>query len=122
MPEVKDSGPVDLSVVLPCFNEEEAIAPVIREVRSGLAGWAGTFEILVVDDASSDRSAERAEQEGVRVVRRVENGGSGASRKTGVVAARGPIVAMLDADGTYDASSLPELVRHLPAYDQVNGA
>jgi glycosyltransferase involved in cell wall biosynthesis len=122
MPEASHDGPVDLSVVLPCFNEQEAIARVIREVREGLAPWPGSWEILVVDDASTDDSARRAEQEGVRVLRRVENGGSGASRKTGVVAARGAIVAMLDADGTYDAAALPELVGHLPAYDQVNGA
>jgi glycosyltransferase involved in cell wall biosynthesis len=122
MTEQYGTGPVDLSVVLPCFNEAEAIAPVIREVRAGLAAWPGTWEILVVDDASTDQSADRAEREGVRVVRRVENSGSGASRKTGVVAARGAIVAMLDADGTYDASALPELLRHFPGYDQVNGA
>lgn len=122
MPESRDGGAVDLSVVLPCFNEAEAIAPVIREVRAALVAWPGTFEILVVDDASRDGSAERADAEGVRVVRRVENGGSGASRKTGVVAARGALIAMLDADGTYDASALPELVGHFPGYDQVNGA
>jgi glycosyltransferase involved in cell wall biosynthesis len=122
MPERYDGGPLDLSVVLPCFNEEEAIGPVIREVRAGLAAWPGSFEILVVDDASTDRSSERAHAEGVRVVRRVENGGSGASRKTGTVAARGAVIAMLDADGTYDASALPELLSHFPGYDQVNGA
>jgi polyisoprenyl-phosphate glycosyltransferase len=122
MPEARPDQPVDVSVVLPCFNEAEAIAPVIREVRSALAAWPGRFEILVVDDASRDDSALRAEQEGVRVVRRVENGGSGASRKTGVVAARGGLIAMLDADGTYDASALPDLLSHFPGYDQVNGA
>ena len=122
MPEVTDGGPVDLTVVLPCFNEEEAIGPVIREIRGALAAWPGRFEILVVDDASSDRSAERAGKEGVRVVRRVENGGSGAARKTGVIASRGAVIAMLDADGTYDAGALPGMLEHIPAYDQVNGA
>jgi glycosyltransferase involved in cell wall biosynthesis len=122
VPEVRDGSAVDLSVVLPCFNEERAIAQVIGEVRAGLAAWHGRYEIVVVDDASRDASAEKAEAEGVRVVRRVENGGSGSARKTGVVAARGSIVAMLDADGTYDAGALPAMLACFPAYDQVNGA
>jgi glycosyltransferase involved in cell wall biosynthesis len=122
MAEVRDGGPVDLSVVLPCFNEEQAVVQVIREVREGLATWPGLYEILVVDDASSDASAERASAEGVRVFRRVENGGSGSARKTGVIEARGAIVAMLDADGTYDAGALPAMLGHFPGYDQVNGA
>jgi glycosyltransferase involved in cell wall biosynthesis len=116
------SDPVDLSVVLPCFEEELAIAGVIREVRDALAGWPGRFEILVVDDASGDRTAELAEREGARVVRRVERGGSGAARKTGLREARGAVVAMLDADGSYVPKHLPELLAWLPAYDQVNGA
>lgn len=123
MPEAsRETDPVDLSVVLPCFNEEASIEPVIREVRAALAGFEGRFEILVVDDGSSDRTAEIAEREGARVVRRIENGGSGAARKTGIREARGPIVAMLDADGSYVASHLPDLLSYLPRYDQVNGA
>lgn len=121
MPEAKD-GPVDLTVLLPCFNEEAAVGAVIREVRDALAAWPGTYEILVVDDASTDGTVKAAEETGARVVRRPENGGSGASRKTGIRAARGRWVAMLDADGTYVASHLPALLSYLPDYDQVNGA
>lgn len=123
MPENSSgAGPVDLSIILPCYNEEESIGPVIDEVRSALSAWPGTFEILVVDDCSRDRTAERAAAAGVRLVRRVENGGSGAARKTGLREARGALVAMLDADGTYPAKHLPELLAHFPEYDQVNGA
>jgi glycosyltransferase involved in cell wall biosynthesis len=94
----------------------------VDEVRGALAAWPGTYEIVVVDDASRDRTAEVAAAAGARVLRRPENGGSGAARKTGVREARGRWIAMLDADGTYVASHLPELLSHLPAYDQVNGA
>jgi glycosyltransferase involved in cell wall biosynthesis len=87
-----------------------------------MAGWPGDWEILVVDDASTDASVERAEAAGVRVVRRVENGGAGAARKTGIRAARGRLVAMIDADGTYPAKHLPELLSYFPEWDQVNGA
>jgi glycosyltransferase involved in cell wall biosynthesis len=127
MPEVysrdRRTGPdLDLTVLLPSYNEEEAIGPVIREIRDALREWPGTYEILVVDDASTDRTAERAVADGVRVLRRPENGGSGASRKTGTRAARGRVVAMLDADGTYVAADLPHLLTFFPDYDQVNGA
>ncbi len=123
MPENYGSdSSLDLTVLLPAYNEEEAIEPVVAEVRAALAAWPGSYEILVVDDASVDSTAARAEKAGVRVVRRVENGGSGASRKTGTREARGRLIAMLDADGTYVASHLPELLSYFPAWDQVNGA
>jgi glycosyltransferase involved in cell wall biosynthesis len=113
---------VDLTVLLPCYDEEEAIGPVIREVRGALAAWDGTWEILVVDDGSTDRSAARAEAEGARVLRRPWNAGAGAARRAGIRAARGRWVAMLDADGSYDPKHLPELLSFLPDWDQVNGA
>lgn len=117
-----DPRPVAVTVLLPAYNEEDAIASVIDEVRTGMAGHSEPYEILVVDDDSRDRTAELAEMAGVRVVRRPVNGGSGASRKTGILAARGPIIVMLDADGSYTAADIPKLLSHLPAYDQVNGA
>src|ERR671917_366479 len=124
MPEVydRDRAELDLTVLLPSYNEEEAIGPVIKEIRDALREWPGSWEILVVDDASTDATAARAVAEGVRVIRRPENGGSGASRKTGTRAARGRLVAMLDADGTYVPSYLPRILSYFPDYDQVNGA
>jgi len=121
-PRAAEGEPLDLTVLLPCYDEEEAIGPVIRELRDALAGWPGTWEILVVDDASRDASAARAEAAGVRVVRRVQNAGAGTARTTGLRVARGRLVAMLDADGTYPAKHLPELLSYFPEWDQVNGA
>ena len=108
------SDAVELTILLPCFNEEAAIGPVIGEIRAAMDGWPGTWELLVVDDASTDRTVELAREEGARVIRRVENGGAGAARKTGIRAARGSLVAMLDADGTYVPAHLPELLSHFP--------
>jgi len=127
MPEVTPASDasddeLDLTILLPCYDEEQAIVPVIAELRDALSGWPGAWEILVVDDASRDASTERAEATGVRVVRRVQNGGAGAARKTGIRVARGRLVAMLDADGTYPAKHLPELLSYFPEWDQVNGA
>ncbi len=116
------SEPGLVSVVLPAFNEERAIPKVIRQVRRALDPENIHYEILVVDDASTDRTAEAAEKAGARVVRHVMNQGSGASRRTGTLQARGEIIVMLDADGTYEPATIPEMLRHFPDYDQVNGA
>lgn len=118
-----------LTVLLPAYNEELAIESVLEEVVRALADTDLRYEILVVDDASTDRTAELAErfaadcwQCEVRVIRCPQNRGAGAARKVGVRAARGEVVVMLDADGTYPAAMIPELLKYFPAYDQVNGA
>lgn len=117
-----DEAPVAVTILLPSYQEEEAIGSVIDEVRDALRDLGQRYEILVVDDASPDRTAAIAVARGVRVVRRPVNGGSGAARKTGLLAARGEIIVMLDADGSYTAADIPKLLVHFPAYDQVNGA
>lgn len=117
----ESTQPVAVTILLPAFNEEAALTPVVEEIRRVLSAQPISYEILVVDDASSDATAARATSLGVRLVRRAQQGGSGASRKTGVKAARGEIIVMLDADGTYDAADIPKLLEHFPAWDQVNG-
>jgi glycosyltransferase involved in cell wall biosynthesis len=111
-----------VSVVIPAFNESEAIGQVIQGVRTALDGTDYAYEILVVDDGSQDDTASRAESAGVRVIRHEENRGSGASRKTGVRAAKGEWVVMIDADGTYPAQAIPEVVAPLASFAQVIGA
>ena len=118
-----------LSVILPAYNEQEAIAGVLGEIVEALSDEPIRYEILVVDDGSTDLTASLAEQFAracwqcpVRVIRRPGRGGAGAARKLGIRQARGKIVVMLDADGSYTAESIPELLAHFPAYDQVNGA
>ncbi|HEX5446356.1 MAG TPA: glycosyltransferase family 2 protein [Pirellulales bacterium] len=120
---------LEVSVLLPAYNEERAIGRVLTEIVDVLAASSLTYEIIVVDDASTDRTAELAErfaadcwQCPLRVIRSPENRGAGAARKIGVRAARGNVVVMLDADGSYPASSILDLLRWFPAYDQVNGA
>ena len=111
-----------VSVVIPAYNEQEAIGRVIDEVRAAMEGAGYRYEILVVDDCSTDRTVEMARAKGVRVVERAVNGGSGSSRKTGLLTAHGEIVVMLDGDGSYTAADIPTLLDYMPAYDQVNGA
>lgn len=125
----EDVSTCQLTVLLPTFNEELAIEPVLDEIVAALAQESIRYEILVVDDASTDATADLAERYGadcwqreVRVIRCPENRGAGAARKVGIRNARGDIVVMLDADGTYPADQIPELLKYFPAYDQVNGA
>jgi glycosyltransferase involved in cell wall biosynthesis len=120
---------LQLSIVLPAFNEREAIVKVLGEIVEVLVSEPISYEILVVDDASDDGTAELAEefaaacrQCSVRVIRRQQRGGAGAARKVGIRQAQGEIVLMLDADGTYSPQSIPEILAYFPAYDQVNGA
>lgn len=111
-----------VSVVIPAYNEAQAIGRVIEEVRWALERTGYSHEILVVDDGSSDQTGDRAEEAGARVIRHTENRGSGASRKTGIRAARGEWILMIDADGTYPAGSIPEILAPLEEFSQVIGA
>ena len=117
-----NSQDLDLTVLLPVFNEEEALPAIIQEIKDVLDPHQWVYEILVIDDGSTDRSAELADSCGVRVVRKVKNSGSGSARRLGVIHAYGQIVCMLDADGSYDPSTIPEMMTYFPEYDQVNGA
>lgn len=113
---------VQVSIVIPAFNEERAIGQVIREIREVMEKTAYSFEILVVDDGSEDNTRELAEGLGARVVRHPENQGSGASRKTGIREAQGDWIVMIDADGTYPARAIPDILGHLEVFPQVIGA
>jgi len=112
---------ISLSLILPAFNEELAVGRVVNEIHAALEGWPGRWEVIVVDDASADRTAAEAEEAGAMVLRRAQRGGTGAAIKTGLRSARGEWAALLDADGSYDPAALPGLLELLPAYDLVNG-
>ena len=102
-----------LSVVVPAFNEEKAVGVEVTTLRSVLekAGWP--FEVIVVDDGSSDSTADSAASAGARVVRHRVNRGYGAALKTGIRLAKGNIICITDADGTYPPEALPKLVSML---------
>jgi glycosyltransferase involved in cell wall biosynthesis len=110
--------PSQVSVVIPAFNEADAIAEVIRDLQAE-ADW---HEILVVDDGSTDATADQAEAAGARVIRQPYNKGNGAAVKAGIRAARGEYLLIIDADGQHKPSDAVRLVAHLGAYDLVVGA
>lgn len=100
---------VDLTIVVPAFNEGQRLPLLLRALRQ--AGFSRTTEIVVVDDGSGDDTVEVAEREGAwcenfRVIEHRRNRGKGAAVKTGVQAARGRIVAFVDADNATDLSAI----------------
>ncbi len=111
-----------VSVVIPAYNEELGVGHVVEELRSLLDRHGFESEIVVVDDGSRDNTAELAAQAGARVLRHRSNRGYGASLKTGIAAALHDTILITDADGTYPASYIPELLAELEHADMVVGA
>lgn len=110
-----------VSVVIPAYNEEQGIAASVRDVRAALDQAGADYELLVVDDGSQDRTAELARDEGATVVSLPENRGYGAALKTGIRRARHDAIVITDADGTYPAEAIPEILADLVDYDMVVG-
>jgi glycosyltransferase involved in cell wall biosynthesis len=107
----------DLSVIIPAFNESAALAPLLQSLAEELPG----AEILVIDDGSSDDTAEVAAAHGARVVSHAYNIGNGAAVKTGLRNASRPYVVLMDADGQHQAKDIRKLAAHLPRYNMVVG-
>jgi glycosyltransferase involved in cell wall biosynthesis len=117
---LKDSEPV--SIIIPAYNEEGAIHETVRTVRTVLEEAGIPHEILVVDDGSGDNTCSLAKKTGATVIRHRRNQGYGASLKTGIGLAKNDIIVIIDADGTYPAGYLPEIVRKMKDADMVVGA
>jgi Glycosyl transferase family 2 len=100
---------LSVSVVLPCLNEAASVALCVQEALSALEGAGLSGEVLVVDNGSSDNSAEVASIAGARVVRESRRG-YGSALLAGFRAATGDVIVMADADFTYNLRKIPELV------------
>lgn len=119
----KDNSQITASIVIPVQNEEAAITEVIADIKKAMNGTDHSYEIVIVDDGSTDSTVKIvSEIEDVRLIRHRRNRGVGAARKTGILRSKGKYIVMLDGDGTYPADMIPELLKHLPDYDMVVGA
>jgi glycosyltransferase involved in cell wall biosynthesis len=98
-----------ISVVIPCLNEEEAVGAVVEQAWAGIERSGRTGEVIVVDNGSTDASASVARAAGATVVHESRRG-YGRAYLTGIAAARGDYVVMADADGTYPVDRLGEFV------------
>jgi glycosyltransferase involved in cell wall biosynthesis len=114
---------LDVSVILPVHNERGHLQGEIDRIRSALESSAYSFEIIVVDDGSTDGSGEELRQiDGIRLIQFSRNRGVGSARKAGTRAARGRIVVWTDVDMTYPNDEIPRLVKEMEGHDQVVGA
>jgi len=111
-----------VSVVIPAFNEEATVGPVIGELLEVFRDQGISAEILVVDDGSTDRTAKIAASAGACVLRHRSNRGYGAALKTGIAAATHDCIVTIDADGTYPSKYIPVLLAELERADMVVGA
>jgi len=110
--EATPGGELDVSVVIPCLNEEASVAKVVENAWAGITASALRGEVIVVDNGSEDASGKRAAEAGARVV--LENRrGYGSAYLAGLQASRGRYCVMADADDTYDISQLDELLAPL---------
>jgi glycosyltransferase involved in cell wall biosynthesis len=101
-----------LAVIIPCFNEEKTIADVIKGIPSRISGF-DEKEVMVIDDGSSDKTRERAEEAGARVVSHNRNRGLGATYRTGLLAAidsNADVIVNIDGDGQFNPGDIPLLL------------
>ncbi len=115
-----------MSVVMPVFNEEEAVGPTVEALRDWLRAQGRPYELIVVDNASQDATLARLEQhlvEGdLRVLRNETNRGKGFSVRRGMLEASGEVRLLCDADCTSSLVSLPDMLQALEGADMVLGS
>jgi glycosyltransferase involved in cell wall biosynthesis len=108
-----------ISIVLPAKNEASALVNLLPRLRAAQPG----DEILVVDDGSTDTTADVCAQNGVTALRQAYSMGNGAAIKRGARAARGEIIVFMDADGQHDPADIARLINKIEAgYDMAVGA
>jgi glycosyltransferase involved in cell wall biosynthesis len=116
------SGP-SVSVILPARNEAENLDALLPRLKSMAAGLDRDVEIIVVNDGSTDETREVCAAHGVRMLTHPYSSGNGAAVKTGARAARGEVLAFMDADGQHDPELIPGLLAKLDeGFDMVIGA
>jgi polyisoprenyl-phosphate glycosyltransferase len=123
----RDTHRFDVSVVLAAYNEEHCIEQELAIVCKALDASSFSYEVIVIDDGSSDGTARLVEEctdPHVKLIRHRHNQGSGAARKTGTLAAQGRYVVWSDVDLSYPNERIPTIVQHLINLDadQVVGA
>ena len=112
----------EVSIIIPAFNEEQSIHPVINKIEEVLIASNVSYEIIVVDDGSTDRTCDIVEKTNAKLIRHDHNMGYGASLKTGVRHSKFDKTIIIDADSTYPEDALPQLLEKSQQYDMVVGA
>lgn len=107
-----------VSIIIPAFNE----AGNIEDIVSGIKTLYPAYEIIVINDGSTDNTAAEAQRAGAKVFSHPYNIGNGAAIKSGIRVAAGDIIVFMDGDGQHNPANISELLKFLPEYDMVVGA
>jgi glycosyltransferase involved in cell wall biosynthesis len=110
-----------LSIIIPAYNEEGSIAGVIDSINAVMRKRRDKYEIIVVDDASMDKTPQIAKKK-AKVIEHPFNKGYGSSLKNGIRHAAGEWILIIDGDGTYPAEDIPKLMSHMDQYDMIVGS
>jgi glycosyltransferase involved in cell wall biosynthesis len=109
----------EISIIIPVFNEAETLASLIEKIHELKLARA---EIIIVDDGSTDGSAEIALNAGASVIRHPYNIGNGAAVKSGIRGARGKFILLMDGDGQHKPEDIPKLLAEASSYHMVVGS
>ena len=109
-----------LSLIIPVYNEEKAIGFVLDELIEVSEGQA--YEIIVVDDGSTDNTAKVVQKKDIKLVQHPQNKGYGAAIKTGIKNTTNDLILIIDGDGSYPVKAIPELLKEADQYNMVVGA
>ncbi len=111
-----------ISVVIPAYNEQDGIEQVVNDLKTILDPIDIEYEIIIVDDGSADKTVEKALSTGVTVIEQLKNRGYGASLKIGIQYANYELIVITDADNTYPAEFIPEMLKYIDEADMVVGS
>lgn len=115
---MKNPDNIEVTILMPAYNEEQSIGNTIRKIKE----LHPEFEVLVVDDGSTDSTMQVAMDAGANVWPHPYNIGNGAAIKSGLRIAKGEWVIMMDADGQHNPEDIARLLEHKNSYDMVVGA
>ncbi|WP_459947389.1 glycosyltransferase family 2 protein, partial [Desulfocastanea catecholica] len=115
---MSDTRNVAVTVLIPAYNEEKSIGNTVRRVKE----LHPDFEVLVIDDGSTDKTMKMAMDAGANVWPHPYNIGNGAAIKSGLRVARGEWVVMMDADSQHNPEDIARLLEYKAQYDMVIGA
>jgi len=112
----------EVSIVIPAYNEEGAISETITTIDAVMSDTDYKYEVIVVDDGSTDNTTAIVEKEKARVITLPQNLGYGAALKTGIRRSNFETIVIIDADGTYPTDMIPTLIQELGEHDMVVGS
>ena len=112
---------MDVSIIIPAYNEEDGIAEVVNEINSAMTGSGHNYEIILVDDGSTDSTKKKARETGAKVIEHGVNRGYGQAILTGMENSKYDIIATLDADSSYAAADIVKLLPYSQKFAMVIG-